>query len=104
MPPQMNRRNILANIAGMIGAAALWTPPDAFALGLPSDKIKRIRYYVTPTDAAGRANDFASTDRKFALNVDLQFYTPEVSATLPADATTSSRVIGILPQDTSSAT
>jgi bifunctional polynucleotide phosphatase/kinase len=29
-------------------------------------------------DAAGRADDFASTDRKFALNVGVQFYTPEV--------------------------
>ncbi|KAH9994624.1 polynucleotide kinase 3 phosphatase-domain-containing protein [Russula vinacea] len=28
-------------------------------------------------DAAGRADDFASTDRKFALNVGVQFYTPE---------------------------
>ena len=54
--PQMNRRNMLTSLAGIIGAAALWTPPDAFALGLPKDKIKRIRYYNTPTDAAGRAN------------------------------------------------
>lgn len=28
-------------------------------------------------DAAGRADDFASTDRKFALNVGIQFHTPE---------------------------
>ncbi|KAH9991967.1 polynucleotide kinase 3 phosphatase-domain-containing protein [Russula compacta] len=32
-------------------------------------------YYVG--DAAGRADDFASTDRKFALNVGVRFYTPE---------------------------
>jgi histidinol phosphatase-like enzyme len=38
---------------------------------------KSTSYYVG--DAAGRANDFASTDRKFALNVGVQFYTPEVS-------------------------
>ena len=29
---------------------------DAFAASLPKDTIKRIRYYITPTDAAGRAN------------------------------------------------
>lgn len=28
-------------------------------------------------DAAGRPGDFADTDRKFALNADLEFYTPE---------------------------
>src|ERR1041384_4667590 len=51
----MDRRTLLT---GMLGTAAcsLWTPPDAFALGLPKDKIKRIRYYKTPTDAAGRPN------------------------------------------------
>jgi galactonate dehydratase len=51
----MDRRSVLT---GMLGTAAtsLWTAPDAFALGLPKDKIKRIRYYKTPTDAAGRPN------------------------------------------------
>jgi hypothetical protein len=29
-------------------------------------------------DAAGRNGDFASTDRKWALNVGVKFYTPEV--------------------------
>lgn len=29
-------------------------------------------------DAAGRGGDFASTDRKWALNVDVPFFTPEV--------------------------
>ncbi|KAH7927691.1 PNK3P-domain-containing protein [Leucogyrophana mollusca] len=28
-------------------------------------------------DAAGRPNDFASTDRKWAINIDIPFYTPE---------------------------
>lgn len=37
---------------------------------------KSSSYFVG--DAAGRADDFASTDRKFALNVGIQFYTPEV--------------------------
>ena len=37
---------------------------------------KKDSYFVG--DAAGRADDFASTDRKFALNVGIQFYTPEV--------------------------
>jgi bifunctional polynucleotide phosphatase/kinase len=36
---------------------------------------KNDSYFVG--DAAGRADDFASTDRKFALNVGIQFYTPE---------------------------
>ena len=53
---KMNRRKMLAGLAGTVGVSALWTPPDAFALGLPKDRIKRIRYYITPTDAAGRAN------------------------------------------------
>ena len=30
-------------------------------------------------DAAGRAGDFASTDRKLAVNIGLPFYTPEVT-------------------------
>jgi bifunctional polynucleotide phosphatase/kinase len=37
---------------------------------------KKDSYFVG--DAAGRADDFASTDRKFALNFGIQFYTPEV--------------------------
>ncbi|KAI0260764.1 polynucleotide kinase 3 phosphatase-domain-containing protein, partial [Gloeopeniophorella convolvens] len=36
---------------------------------------KAASYYVG--DAAGRAGDFASTDRKFALNAGVTFYTPE---------------------------
>ncbi|KAH9029373.1 polynucleotide kinase 3 phosphatase-domain-containing protein [Lactarius hengduanensis] len=36
---------------------------------------KSASYFVG--DAAGRAGDFASTDRKFALNIGVQFYTPE---------------------------
>jgi hypothetical protein len=78
-------------------------PPSTEGCPLIVAKDKSASYYVG--DAAGRANDFASTDRKFALNVGVQFYTPEVSS-LPAHAlvTTSSLVTGILPQDTSSAT
>jgi L-alanine-DL-glutamate epimerase-like enolase superfamily enzyme len=51
----MDRRTLMTGMLGT-AAASLWTPPDAFALGLPKDKIKRIRYYKTPTDAAGRPN------------------------------------------------
>ncbi|KAI0278338.1 PNK3P-domain-containing protein [Russula aff. rugulosa BPL654] len=36
---------------------------------------KKDSYFVG--DAAGRPDDFASTDRKFALNVGIQFHTPE---------------------------
>ncbi|HMH64732.1 MAG TPA: hypothetical protein VK515_04060, partial [Rhizomicrobium sp.] len=51
----MDRRTVMTGMLGT-AAASLWTPPSAFALGLPKDKIKRIRYYKTPTDAAGRPN------------------------------------------------
>jgi bifunctional polynucleotide phosphatase/kinase len=34
-------------------------------------------------DAAGRPDDFASTDRKWAINVGLPFYTPEVGFASP---------------------
>jgi L-alanine-DL-glutamate epimerase-like enolase superfamily enzyme len=54
----MNRRTTLKGLlaAGAMGATggALWQPPSAEALGLPKDKIKRIRYYTTGADAAGR--------------------------------------------------
>jgi len=36
---------------------------------------KNASYFVG--DAAGRADDYASTDRKLALNIGVQFYTPE---------------------------
>jgi bifunctional polynucleotide phosphatase/kinase len=42
----------------------------------PRPQDKKDSYLVG--DAAGRPDDFASTDRKFALNVGIQFYTPEV--------------------------
>src|SRR6201989_2873840 len=51
---KMDRRHVVKALLGT--TAALWTAPDAYALGLPKDKIKRIRYYKTPTDAAGRPN------------------------------------------------
>lgn len=43
------------------------------AYGVPIDKTQS--YYVG--DAAGRASDFAGTDRKWAENVRIPFYTPE---------------------------
>ena len=49
----MDRRTVMTGMLGTT-AASLWTPQSAFAL--PKDKIKRIRYYKTPTDAAGRPN------------------------------------------------
>jgi L-alanine-DL-glutamate epimerase-like enolase superfamily enzyme len=51
----LNRRAVMAGLAGM-SAGALWAPLSAEALGLPTDRIKRIRYFKTPTDAAGRPN------------------------------------------------
>jgi bifunctional polynucleotide phosphatase/kinase len=35
-------------------------------------------------DAAGRAGDFAATDRKWALNVGVPFFTPEASMHSPS--------------------
>ena len=55
----MDRRTLLTAMLGT-AATALWTPRDAFALGLPKDKIKRVRYYKTPTDASGRPNTHQS--------------------------------------------
>lgn len=46
----MNRRAFLTGCVGVAGALA------ASAAGLPKAKITRIRYYRTPTDAAGRPN------------------------------------------------
>ena len=54
-------------------------PSDDLSLFTHSREDKSASFYVG--DAAGRANDFASTDRKFALNVGVQFYTPEVGLT-----------------------
>jgi len=50
----MNRRAFLNSILGAAGAMSLAERADA--LGLPKTKITRIRYYKTPTDAAGRPN------------------------------------------------
>ncbi|HJT42681.1 MAG TPA: enolase C-terminal domain-like protein [Rhizomicrobium sp.] len=58
----MNRRNFLTSAAGVAGAGSLAGLGSlafaygAHAAGLPSSKITRIRYYRTPTDAAGRPN------------------------------------------------
>ena len=49
----MNRRTFLAGAAGFAGLAAA---PMAALAALPAMKITRIRYYRTPTDAAGRPN------------------------------------------------
>lgn len=50
----MDRRAMLGGMAGL--AAILSAPWAARAAGLPGAKITRIRYYRTPTDAAGRPN------------------------------------------------
>ena len=50
----MNRRSFLAGCLGTAGALSLSDRADA--LGLPKAKITGIRYYKTPTDAAGRPN------------------------------------------------
>ena len=51
---KLNRRTMMAGMAATAATAPLWTPPSAEALGLPQESIKRIRYYVTANDAAGR--------------------------------------------------
>lgn len=55
----MDRRQVVAGLLGTAGAIAL--PGSVKALGLPKDTIKRIRYYKTPTDAAGRADPHEPT-------------------------------------------
>jgi L-alanine-DL-glutamate epimerase-like enolase superfamily enzyme len=43
---KLNRRTMLTGLGA--AGAALWVPPSAFALGLPNDTIKTIRYYRPP--------------------------------------------------------
>jgi len=43
----------------------------------PNERKKIIKNSFFCGDAAGRENDFSDTDRKFALNIGIQFYTPE---------------------------
>src|SRR5882762_6341415 len=50
----MNRRSFFHASIGAAGTVALAGRADA--AGLPKTKITRIRYYKTPTDAAGRPN------------------------------------------------
>src|SRR5215212_3379304 len=51
----MNRRAFFQACLGVAGAVTL--ADQAEAAGLPKTKITRIRYYKTPTDAAGRPNN-----------------------------------------------
>jgi L-alanine-DL-glutamate epimerase-like enolase superfamily enzyme len=61
----LNRRTMLGGL--MVGAATapLWAAPSAEALGLPKDTIKRIRYYTTGSDAAGRGGNDVSHQPTF---------------------------------------
>jgi galactonate dehydratase len=59
----MDRRTL---VTGLMGASCAALVPGlgsnmARAAGLPADKIKRIRYFRTPTDAAGRADPHQPT-------------------------------------------
>jgi bifunctional polynucleotide phosphatase/kinase len=49
--------------------------PNIGFLNLLNYQNKKKIFYIG--DAAGRKNDFACTDRKFAKNADIQFFTPE---------------------------
>src|SRR6185436_15860525 len=51
----MNRRTFFQACIGAAGAVSQAVRADA--AGLPKTKITRIRYYKTPTDAAGRPNN-----------------------------------------------
>ena len=62
----MDRRTLMTGMLGT-AAAALWTAPDAFALGLPKDKIKRIRYYKTETGLAASISKLDGS-RPFSYN------------------------------------
>ena len=50
---RLNRRHMLTGL-GAMGAASLWRPPSADALGLPTDKIKAVHYYGNAVDSGGR--------------------------------------------------
>jgi hypothetical protein len=50
----------------------------SFGITLTLSADKAASYYVG--DAAGRPGDHAATDRKWALNVEISFFTPEVFA------------------------
>ena len=54
---------------GMLSSNNLGVGPEC-----PADKMSS----VFVGDAAGRSADHASTDRKWALNAEIPFYTPEV--------------------------
>ncbi|HVY35060.1 MAG TPA: mandelate racemase/muconate lactonizing enzyme family protein [Caulobacteraceae bacterium] len=56
----MHRRKLLTGLAGLglaASTAPLWVPKDAYALGLPKDKIKRIRYYINPKRKGGLTHE-----------------------------------------------
>jgi bifunctional polynucleotide phosphatase/kinase len=56
-------------------------------------KDKNDSYFVG--DAAGRPDDFASTDRKFAINAGIKFYTPEVRCHFVHGSETNVEVINL---------
>ena len=49
---QWDRRSVLTGLGAL--SASLWLPPSADALGLPEDRIKRVRYFSNAGDAQGR--------------------------------------------------
>jgi L-alanine-DL-glutamate epimerase-like enolase superfamily enzyme len=67
----MDRRSLMTGMLAT-AVAALWTPPGTFALGLPKDKIRRIRYYKTRTDAAGCPNVQQPTFNQFTNVVTIE--------------------------------
>jgi L-alanine-DL-glutamate epimerase-like enolase superfamily enzyme len=55
---KLSRRKMLGGLMAGAATAPLWATPSAEALGLPAnDTIKRIRYYITGADAAGRGDN-----------------------------------------------
>ena len=62
---KLNRRKMLGGLMASAATAPLWSPPSAEALGLPKDTIKRIRYYTTGADAAGRGGNDVSHQPTF---------------------------------------
>jgi hypothetical protein len=61
MSKNMNRRGFLHACLG--AATSLPFGETAYAAKLPKTKITRIRYYRTPTDAAGRPNTWQPPTR-----------------------------------------
>ena len=79
---KLNRRKMLGGLMASAATAPLWAPLSADAMGLPAnDTIKRIRYYTTGADAAGRG-DTSGIDHQPTFNQSTNIVTVETASGL----------------------